>query len=514
MRRSTGARDRTGRVLPLVAGLAVLLCTCSVSVKAGEPTEFRYQRGQVLGTSLDLLVIASNQRQAKAAHEAVTKEVERLSRIFNTHDPQSEIVRLNTANRPVKCSPELIEVLMACDQWRRVSGGAFNAQLDRVSEAWKQAEKTGKLPDPADLASLAAEACKPAFKIDSARGTVRRLTDAALNVDALAKGYIIDRALAAAGKVNGVQALLLDIGGDIRAWSRKSGPSGKTWTVGVADPANPADNVVPRTRLLIQNMAVATSGNYERFYTIAGKKHSHILDPRTGQSADQIVSSTTVARDCATADALATIFSVLDPKDSLRLIKTVKGAECMIVGADGTVHTSQGWKKLQAPEAATQPATRPVVQTSGGPPAWPAGYQVTFTLNLKKTWVRPYVAIWVEDAFGKMVKVLAVWGREHKHLRRMTSYWKQAGRDLKAVRAISRPSRAGGKYTLVWDGTDDQGKPVAQGQYSVHIELYRKEGKHFDLSGPIECGSQAASGSIPDSPEVKGMKIRYAKQKK
>ena len=512
MRRVSPMIESARRSSAAGAGVLAALLLCASLARADAPAEFRCQRDHVLGTSLDLIGTAGDAQQAKAVEEAVLKEVERLSGILNAYDPQSEIGRLNATTEPVKCSAELFEVLEACENWRKASDGAFNGQLGRVIETWKQAEKAGKLPDPADLAARVAEAGKPAFEIDKPHGTVRRLNGAKLDVGALAKGYIVDKALTA-GQIEGCETMLLDIGGDVRAWSRKSGPDGKNWSVGVADPAHPADNAVPRARLLVQNAAVATSGNYARFYTIAGTKHSHIFDPRTGQSADRIVSSTAVAGDCATADALATIFSVLDPKDSLRLVKTVKGAECMIVAADGAVYTSDGWKKLEAPAAAPD-SSRPSAKVVKGPEAWPDGYQTVFSLNLKRTWVRPYVAIWVEDASGKAVKTLAVWGREQKYLRQLASFWKQAGGDRQAVDAVSRASRSGGKYTLVWDGTDDAGKPVPQGKYVLRLELFRKEGKRFDLSGPVECGSKAVSGSIPDSPEVTDMEIRYEKQEK
>jgi hypothetical protein len=287
------------------------------------------------------------------------------------------------------------------------------------------------------------------------------------------------------------------------AWSREGNSQG--WTVGVADPRNPGDNVAPKVRLALHNQAIATSGNYERFYTNDGKKYSHIIDPRTGQPVQKIISSSVVAPDCATADALATILSVLEPSESLALVKTIPGAHCMMVGADGKEYASEGWAKLATP----RPAAAATSTLAGDASLLPEKGQLTFSMDLKKTWMRPYVTVWVEDSAGKAVKTLAVWGRETKYLKQMTSWWGQMGSNENFVQSVSRASRSGGHYTIAWDGRDDQGRRVAKGKYTIRLELYRKEGKRFDLKGTIFCGDQAAASEIPNCPEISGMKIIY-----
>src|SRR5207244_1761975 len=123
------------------------------------------------------------------------------------------------------------------------------------------------------------------------------------------KSYIIDRAARASLASGQVRAVVLNIGGDLvsrGAW---------TETVGVVDPMDNADNAAPLTRLAVRDRAVATSGSYRRGFDIGGRHYSHIVDPRTGRPASEVIGATVVADRAADAGALATAFCVLKPED-------------------------------------------------------------------------------------------------------------------------------------------------------------------------------------------------------
>ena len=115
------------------------------------------------------------------------------------------------------------------------------------------------------------------------------------------------------------------------------------WTVGVQDPHHPEDNAPAIARCCLHDHAIATSGGYERFYTIDGKRHSHIFDPRTGRSADGAASATVIADDNVTANALATTLCVLTPVEGLRLAAATPGVECLLVTKDGKQFRSAGF---------------------------------------------------------------------------------------------------------------------------------------------------------------------------
>ena len=122
----------------------------------------------------------------------------------------------------------------------------------------------------------------------------------------------------------------------------------------VADPKSDAENGVPIARLVVRDRAVATSGDYRRGVEILGQHYSHIVDPRTGMPADQIISSTVIAQSPATAGALATALSVLTPEESARLVASIPGAEYLLVKKNGERIVSDGWSSFAAKPHPTQ----------------------------------------------------------------------------------------------------------------------------------------------------------------
>jgi thiamine biosynthesis lipoprotein ApbE len=462
--------------------------------------EFRFHHDDILGSSLELTVVCRDKAQAEAAEKAVLTEVERLRMILSTYDPTSEVSRAVAATAPMKASPELIEVLDTCEQWRVRSGGAFNAQLGDLIALWAAAAKAGKLPDDATLADLARRAAKPMWQIDKAAGTALRVEALKPNLDAMAKGYILEKAAQAAkAKDPALAGLLVAIGGDMRLLGAPVAGAGQPWLIGVADPKRAQDNALPLTRVRLTDAGVASSGHYEHFYSIGGKKYSHIFDPRTGRPVEGSLGATAVARDTATADALATILCVLTPAEGLALVKTVPGAQCLILGADGKLYPSDGWKALEVAAPAAVAST-PAAATPAAPAvkggAWPAGNQAIITLNLTARGKRPYVVVWIEDAAGKPVRTLALWGNEAKYDKKLSAWWTGAAPSAPNLAAVTRATRPAGRYTLAWDGLDDRGKPVAQGTYAIRVETAQEEGPHTSLKGTIVCGAAAATSTL------------------
>jgi len=138
--------------------------------------------------------------------------------------------------------------------------------------------------------------------------------------------------------VPGVADVLLNIGGDIQ----HVGSSERL--VGIANPLASADNAAPMTGVRIRNEAVATTGGYRRGFVADGMRHSHIVDPRTGRPATEVISASVIAPDCTTADALSTAFSVLAPAESVAMADAIDGIACLIVSRDGAVTANSLWK--------------------------------------------------------------------------------------------------------------------------------------------------------------------------
>lgn len=281
-------------------------------------SSFDYEH--VLGTSLELRVLTERTADARSVEEAVLDEIDRLEAILSGYSTDSELARWQaTANIDVAVSSELADVLEAAEHWRIRTNDAFNA-VARV---------TFDSPD----VSVAI----PLYSVDRIRNTARRLTPLPLSFDGIAKGYIVSRAAACGSNIPGVQALMLNIGGDIQ----HVGDS--PLVAGVANPFNAAENAPPLAAIRLCGDAVASSGGYRRGFKQDGQWHSHIVDPRTGAPASGIAGATVIAPDCTIADALSTALSVLPPVEGIALADSLPGVGCLLVEADGTVSASSFW---------------------------------------------------------------------------------------------------------------------------------------------------------------------------
>jgi thiamine biosynthesis lipoprotein ApbE len=415
-------------------------------------------------------------------------------------------------------SDELIDVLRQYELWQQRSQGACSAQLGGLIRVWQAAEKDGQEPNPAELSQIVREIGRPGWEINEFQRTVTRLTSQALNLNSIAKGYIIQKAVAATReRIPELAGILLNLGGDMHAWIDPSA-SLPAWRIGVQNPAQPADNSAPLTSLTLKNLSVATSGSYQRYFRIGDRQYSHLLNPRTGQPAQSIVGATVLARDNVTANVLATTLCVLSPAEGLKLVATTAGAACLLITHDGQQIRSPGFGNFEVPVQEVPDQKVPVYFADATTKdAWPEDYRVSVHLELPKVGGgksrRPYVAIWVEDDKGKAVRSLVVWGTQPRYWPALTNWWKLGKGNADLIKAVTRATRGPGKYEVVWDGKDDAGKPVSQGTYTVRVEVNREHGKHTTQNGKIQCGAEAAKTTADKNAETEETTIEYGKKK-
>lgn len=434
---------------------------------------YRFHHDHVLGTSLELVVVASCSAEADEAERALFREIERLRQVLSTYDAKTEISRLNASQGTFRCSQDLFAVLSAYDCWSARTGGAISAALSPGEPV----------------------------RVNYRDGIVsRRLRAGLLNVDALGKAYILDRAALAARRAHGVTAVLLNIGGDVVV----SGAEPRR--IGIADPACPHENGALLGCVTLKNGAVATSGGYERQVAIGGRSFSHIRDPRTGEPADSGRSATVIARDSVTANALSTALCVLEPSEGLRLVGRTPNAECLLITADGTEYHSPGFPGYRLR------GLRPVSTPAG----WPAGYAVSITLTLKMTenrpMRRPYVAIWAEDSKGNCVRTIALWTSARNRWLPDLHAWYAANHQSEPE-SVSRATRPPGRYRLAWDGLDDRGRPVPAGTYRITVETNRQDGDYNKQSGLLLCdGTKRGAITLKETSEFEAVAVEYAVQ--
>lgn len=484
----------------LLMGLAGLVPVAEATPATSEATPvWRLHDDHVLGTSLDVTIIARTEVAATLAASAIRAEIDRLDRIFSGWRDDSELSALNTRDVHV-ASPELFSLLRGAEAWRASTDGAFDARLGAVTRALR----AGK---PGDARLLPA-----ALTLDPAGRAVRRSAGTIVDLDGIAKGHVIDRAVAAARAASpDVAGVMVDLGGDLRCWG--AAPGGEGWRIGVADACNIADNAAPLAVLTLADGAVAFSGRGARDHVVDGAPVGHLLDPVAGHPAEGVSAACVTARTAMEADALSTAFAVMSPRRAIALADATAGVEALIQTADGRRLASAGWRSLvDTPE---EPLAR-LIRIADGP-TWPRGFEMAIGYEIPKVAVgnyrSPYVAVWITDENKQLVRVITLLGDNAKWIPDNYVFWRRYGRKAPGVDSMARPTRAPGRYSLVWDGRDQAGRPVAQGRYTIHVEAVREHGGHSYLSTDLDLRAAPVTGSIAGKDELGGVTLRYGKKR-
>lgn len=288
----------------------------------------RFTHTPLLGTLVELQIDAEPELAAQV-DEAVVAEFLRLDAVLSNYRPDSEFSRWQRGEI-ADCSPDLRAVLAAAEGWFERSGGAFHPAIGGLRRAWFEAAAAGVVPGQLPEA--------PTELPFAVRGTsVERRGDcASVDLNALAKGYIVDRAVELASAVKGVRTVVVNAGGDLRHHGE-----GVT-RVGIEDPARPYDNAAPGWRVTISNQALATSSNSRRGFRVGEQWYGHVLDPQTGLPLRQTASVTAIAATTVDADALATVLGVLPWTEALDFAADHR-VRCLLVDHSGRFATSPTW---------------------------------------------------------------------------------------------------------------------------------------------------------------------------
>jgi thiamine biosynthesis lipoprotein ApbE len=505
-----------------MASLSVLPMFAAVQGTLQQPLSrdaagtWSFAHENVLGTSLDMNVSAASRRQARTAEAAALAEFDRQSKILSAWDATSEFSRWEkTRGVAVKVSPELLDVLARFDAWQEATAGVLNASSETAAKLWRTAAARATAPSSKDLDAAAHTMAQRHWLLDHANGTATRVSDAPLVLASFTKSLITQRA-AEAALAAGATGVMLNVGGDIVT------RGALTQRVDVADPYADAENDAAIDTVVLRDRAIATSGSYRRGFDVAGEHRSHIIDPRTAQPAAAVLSSTVIARDAATAGALATALSILSPSESAALMKRHPDAAYMIVTRDGERLASKGWTAYAEPKIER---VAYAVKAGAAPPAagqnWNQSMELLVKVELPRSdnprYHRPYVAVWIEDKDKYPVRTVALWFKNPRWLNELKAWYGEdrvrnlaEGTDISGT--VSSATRAPGTYTLKWDGKDNNGKLVKAGKYTVVIEAAREHGGHSLLRQEIDFNGTAAQTTLPASEELGAVQLDYRKQ--
>lgn len=279
-----------------LCALLPILCLLLMSCAKAQPSSASFE---AMDTLMTLKVYGGDPDTC----EKLQSRIEALDALLDATDENSEIFRLNTEKTAAVSADTdalLRDALALCDKL----GGSFDITVYPAVQAWGFLSGDYRVPDDGELQTLADHIDWRGVKSDSGAYTVPE--DAAVDLGAVAKGYAADRA-ADILRQSGAEAAVLNLGGTVRMYGKK--PDGSRFAVGVADPESPAATF---GTLSCDEGVVATSGGYERYFELDGRRYIHILDPKTAKPVDNGVLSVTVVTDSGTtADALSTALFVM-----------------------------------------------------------------------------------------------------------------------------------------------------------------------------------------------------------
>jgi len=354
---NNGGTDQRRSKLPAILAALIVLGLVVVGVVQGlqrrEPKGARVvlTPQAVMGTTAHITVSGGEAKAARAAGQEGYQALRRADKLLSTYQPDSEVSILNrlAGKEPVQVSSDTLEMLRKALHFGEVTNGAFDVTVGPLIALWRECAGEDRFPTEAEIQEALGRVGYRRIRLDE-RGQVR-FENPGLRIDlgGIAKGYGVDLAYGAV-RDKGFPDALVEAGGDLYAGGSRG--HSQPWVVGIQDPRvskeGPAEAVV---KIPLSDRGVATSGHYRRYSMIQGKRVNHILDPRTGMPAEATASVTVVARDCTTADALATTVSVMGIQDGLKLIDSLPDTEALIMTEEDKklrFHPSKGWEALGA----------------------------------------------------------------------------------------------------------------------------------------------------------------------
>ena len=289
---------------------------------------------------------AGTEEEFKVISESIYEQLKRYHKLFDIYQEYEEN-NLKTINRQAGISPvtvdrEITELLLDCKKYYELTDGAVNAAMGSVLSLWHEARSVALedpdkavLPTEKDLQEAAGCISFDTVMIEEETSTIY-LTDKdqSLDVGAIAKGWAVERVCE-----NVPAGFLISVGGNVCATGPK--PDGSLWSIGIQNPENSNEYI---TKLSIAQGSVVTSGDYQRYYEIKGKKYHHLIDPKTYCPADKWRSVTIICEDSGVADALSTALFVISKEEGEKLLKQCN-AEAMWIGTDGKIIYSDGMER-------------------------------------------------------------------------------------------------------------------------------------------------------------------------
>jgi len=331
--------------------LALVALYCLPGVRQTLAARLSFER-PMMGTSIEVILLDSDPEASSNAVDQAYAEIKRIEEQLSVRMRESKVSEINRSagKRAVQVPAELLGLIRESIRIAGASHGAFDITVQGLGDLWDFHGPVFRLPDPADVKDRLNLVDYRKIRLQQEGSTVFLEGEGMqISLGGIAKGYAVDRAVEVLRK-SGIKGGIVSAGGDLFAFGKRE--DGEAWRVGVRNPRDPSKNIC---MIPVSDLAVATSGDYERYRMFEGRRYHHVIDPRTGYPSKGCMSVTVVAERALEADALATAVFVLGPEEGRALLEKLPGVEGVIVDRDGNITASSGLARTSEPSAEKKP---------------------------------------------------------------------------------------------------------------------------------------------------------------
>ena len=284
--------------------LLILLGLIISKAVAADPLLRLEKSADAMGSTYSIAIYGADRVQMEAATDAAFDEVQRLDQMLSNYKPDSEWSEVNrhAAERPMKISPELFQLLSACVEYSRESDGAFDISVGPLMKVWGFYKGTGHLPHRAEVQAALTKVGYRHIHLDATAQTVWFDSPGVeLDPGGIGKGYAVDRMVEILKQRGFSIALVAGSGSSIYGMGAPP-TEPKGWRIEIRDPQSPSKTAA---EVFLKDMSMSTSGSYEKFFRAEGRTYAHIMDPRTGYPAQGSVSVSVIAPRTIDSEAWA-----------------------------------------------------------------------------------------------------------------------------------------------------------------------------------------------------------------
>ena len=295
-----------------------------------------------MGTLVEIIVHESNEKLAQNAINKSFNEISRLEKIMSTYLSNSELSKFNKLAKnksSIPVSHDLLKVIKRGVYWGKLSNGAIDISIGPAVKLWDFNSEKPTLPSIDKIRNATNYINYENIIVDKNSVNLKKL-GMSLHLGSIGKGYAVDQAINIL-KNEGIKSGLVNAGGDLVTFGLKS--NNKPWSIGIQHPRKPEKIILS---LDIKDKAMATSGDYQKYFMENKVRHHHILDPKSGWPQSHTMSATVIAETAMDADALSTALFILGDAKGISLINSIKGVEGMIISSKGSASYSSGFINL------------------------------------------------------------------------------------------------------------------------------------------------------------------------